>query len=152
VRERLGLELVVLGLADGAAVEERLGLRDLVGRARGAGGLADVGVGRRLVLLRLLLGALGHAVASGDQVDQRGEERHEDQEDDPHRLPPAAELVIAEQVSDDREQCHEVRDEHEGPEEPPDHVPEAIPEIHVQPSIESSAPQRAPLSRTYRVA
>ena len=44
----------------------------------------------------------------GDHIDQRTQERHDDQEDDPHRLPPAAEILITEQVDDDLEQHDQI--------------------------------------------
>ena len=57
----------------------------LVGR-RGPGRVADVGVH---LLFRLALGgqgALAHPTAAHDQVDQRGQERDEDEEEHPDRL------------------------------------------------------------------
>ena len=81
----------------------------------GAGDRLDVLILGGLVLLGLGGAALGHALAAGDQVDQQRQERHEDQEDDPDGLPPAVELVVAEQVTDDGEQRHQVGEEDECP-------------------------------------
>src|SRR5437899_769609 len=63
LRQRLRLQLVELFLADRAAVEQALGLRDLVGRAAAAaaaGGLAHVGVELLLLALLLVQRALRH--------------------------------------------------------------------------------------------
>jgi hypothetical protein len=48
--------------------------------------------------------AVTHATATGDQVDQRRQERDEDQEEHPGRLPPTGQLVVTEEVTDDRDQ------------------------------------------------
>jgi hypothetical protein len=45
-----------------------------------------------------------HPAAAGDQVDQRGQERDEDQEQHPGGLRPAGEFVVAEEVGEDRDQ------------------------------------------------
>ena len=67
---------------------------------------------------------LCHAAPAGDQVDDRGEERHEDQADDPDRFREAARRLVAEKVGNDREHHHEVRDERERDDDEPDDVPE----------------------------
>ena len=62
----------------------------------------------------------GHLVATGDEVDEHAEERHDDHEDHPQRLGPAAQVVAAEDVGDHPEQHHDPGD----PEEPDQHRPE----------------------------
>ena len=47
---------------------------------------------------------VAHAAAAGDQVDERGQERDEDEEQHPCRLGPTRELVVAEEVGEDRDQ------------------------------------------------
>ena len=84
----------------------------------------DVGV---LLLLRQLGatgGALGHATAPHDQVDERGEERQEDQGDDPDRLHDAGGVPVPEEVTEDREHHHQVGHEGEADEDEPHNVPE----------------------------
>src|SRR4051794_19875944 len=113
----LGLDLIVLALADGSGVEQRLGRRDLVsGAARtcvGGGDRPDVFL---LALLRVglrLEPALGHAIATSDQVNERAHDRQDDDEERPQRLRPTAEVPAAEEVPEDPEQTHEPGDEDE---------------------------------------
>ena len=47
----------------------------------------------RLDLLHLRLAAVGHAIVLRDQVDEDAEVRQEDDEDDPDRLHPAADVA-----------------------------------------------------------
>ena len=55
--------------------------------------------------VRLLLdGPLSHPVTASYEVDQPGEERDEDQEEDPDRLPPPGELVVSKQIAHDRDE------------------------------------------------
>src|SRR4051812_7956775 len=97
--ERLGLEGVVLLLCDRAGLEELLRLGDLVSRVTAARDPTDV---------VLLLGVGGlrpgdrpfrHPLRTGDQVDEDRDERQQEQEDNPYRLPETAQLVVAEQVA-----------------------------------------------------
>src|SRR5215218_8848000 len=57
--------------------------------------------------------ALAHFIAAGDQVDQRAEERDEEQDGDPAGLAPSRHLVIAKEVADDDDQDPEVEDQKE---------------------------------------
>ena len=59
-----------------------------------------------------------------DDVDQRAEERDDEDHDDPDRLPAARQVVAAEDVREDRD---EDPDQHE-PEEEDDHRPDHVPE------------------------
>ena len=93
--QRLRLERVELLLSDRAAVEQRLGLLDLRSAAaatlRGDG--LDVGVELLLLAADAVGLAVGHAVVLGDEVDQRAEERQDDQEDHPQRLDPSIDVA-----------------------------------------------------------
>ena len=82
-------------------------------RRTAPGHVLDVVVERLLGLGLLLEGAVGHALAAGDDVDQQAEERSEDQHDDPARLGPAAERLVAEEIDDHAEQHHQHADEDE---------------------------------------
>ena len=64
------------------------------------------------------------AEAEAAQTKERGEERHEDQEQDPGRLSPPGHAVVAEQVADDREQDHQPCGEDEDLENGEQHLPE----------------------------
>src|SRR3546814_20191261 len=75
---------------------------------------------------RRLEGPRCHSVTANEQVDERGEQRNEEQEDDPDCLHPAGGLVIAEQVGDDREEQDQVRDEREADDDQPEEVPKGI--------------------------
>jgi len=55
--------------------------------------------------------ALSHALTARDQVDQHPEEGHQEEDDDPAGLGPSRQLVVAEQIADDRDQDPEVEDE-----------------------------------------
>ena len=119
----LRLERLVLALRDGAGVEQRLRLRDLVGR----GGLRNVA---DVVLLRFLRGldrlrlALAHAGTAHDQVHEWADYLEHKDENDPEGFVSALELVVAEDVAEDREDHHDVGDEHEEREAVPDDVPD----------------------------
>ncbi len=77
------------------------------------GGTYGASVARPPVLAALM--ALGHSPSPGDHIDQCAQERHDDQEDDPHRLPPPAQILITEQIDDDLEQNHEIAAQNKGP-------------------------------------
>ena len=66
--------------------------------------------------------ALGHRVAAGDEVDEHAEERHDDHEDRPQRLGPAAHVVAAEDVDDHPEQQDDPGDPQEQPQHRPEHA------------------------------
>jgi hypothetical protein len=72
--------------------------------------------------------ALRHSVAARDQVDDRRQVGEQDQEDHPDGFDPAGCLVITpEQVGQDVEQDHQVRDEREDDDRRPQEMPERIP-------------------------
>src|SRR5215212_1021739 len=114
--ESLRLQLVELGLADRSRVEKLFGRRDLIGaRAATARGGDRPHI---LILLspHLLLlghGALRHAPAAGDEVDQDPEERHEDDKQAPDSLRPPAHVVATEDVREDIEHAHDPCEEDE---------------------------------------
>src|SRR5215207_6257752 len=94
--------------------------------AGAADGLADV-------LLKALLGGLGggdvppaHVAAVHDQVDQRAEERHDDDEYGPQRLGPSAHLVIAEDVGEDADEQEDPGDPDEDHQHRPEHAQQRI--------------------------
>src|SRR5215470_9515232 len=90
LRECLRLEALEFLLSDGSGVQERLGAADLLRRALwSARNLLDVLVLISLPLRERLRLPLGHAPASGDQVDQRTEPRQYDEQDRPAGLRPA---------------------------------------------------------------
>jgi hypothetical protein len=68
--------------------------------------------------------SLGHARAAGDDVDDRGQHRDEDQPDHPQHLRAAAEFVVPEQVDHDLKHDDQIGHEEEGRHHQPDHVPE----------------------------
>ena len=113
--QRLGLDRVELSRRDRPGVEKLLRLRHLLcrRRRRALRHRPDVLGLCLLVLLSLLGRALCHPAATGDQVDERPEHGQQDQEHAPQRLAPATELVVAEDVREDREQHHEVGEEDE---------------------------------------
>src|SRR3954468_2227725 len=76
--QRLRLECLELGLVDRAAVEQLLGLVDLVRRPRGLRHGLDVVVELRLGGAGLLEVPVAHVPAVGDQVDQHTEPRQDD--------------------------------------------------------------------------
>src|SRR4249919_1877657 len=128
LRERLLLQLVKLGLADGAAVEKLLSGLDLLGWVR------DAHDRRRHVHVFLpaspsskgLLTTFGHSPATGNHVDQDTQERCNDQENDPHRFPPAAEISVSEQIDEDLEQHDQIAAENEGPHQQPEEIRETV--------------------------
>src|SRR3954462_2212470 len=99
----LCLQAVELLLRDRALLAEVVELVQLVDGGA-AGHVLDVALAGLLQVGLVLDRALAHALAADDQVDQRGQERDDDEEEDPHRLPPAGDLVIPEQVDHDRDQ------------------------------------------------
>src|SRR5690349_17150660 len=113
--EGLGLELFELGLADRARVQELLRRGDLVSRCGSLRACDRLDVLRLLLpeLLLVLHGALGHAAATGDQVDQHAEAGKDDDEQDPQRLRAPTQVTAAEQIAEDPEQAHDVREEDE---------------------------------------
>ena len=113
---------------------------------RPAGDRLDVVVELRLSRLRSLRITLCDPVAVGDDVREGAEERHEEDEDQPHDLLAPAHVVPAEDVDDDLEQEKEPQD----PQEEDDDCPERIPERVIgyrqhRASLENS--QVAPASR-----
>src|SRR5205814_863723 len=76
--EGLGLQTVELGLVDRARIQQLLGPGDLLGRGRsgvtGSGDRSNIAVELLLGLLLAGRGSLGHPLAPGEQVDQRGQE------------------------------------------------------------------------------
>src|SRR5688500_1797355 len=70
--------------------------------------------------------AFGHSPAADDHIDQHAEERRDDQEDDPHRLPPAAKILITEQIDDDLEQHDQIAAENKSPDQQPEEVTETV--------------------------
>src|SRR5512132_3688383 len=101
--QRLGLQGVELRLVDRAAVEQLLGLVDLAGRAAAAGHRPDVVVHLRPLAPHILGPALRHPVAVCDQVDERAEERQDDQEGCPGGLAPTGQVVAAKDVGQDQD-------------------------------------------------
>src|SRR4029453_11175662 len=69
---------------------------------------------------------LGHSTAPRDHIDQRAHDWHNDQEDNPDSLPPAAQILITEQIDDDLEQNDQVAGENEGPHQQPEEIREII--------------------------
>src|SRR5215211_5601168 len=125
--QRLLLELVELSLGDGAAVKQALRRRDLIcGTAALTRNRLDVLVRRDLSLLHLSRLPLSHSTTASDQVDNGCEERENDQEDDPERLPPTAQFPVPEQIGNDLEQHHQIHHEEKGPNEEPEEVPETV--------------------------
>ena len=100
--------------------------------------LADVAVELRLLRLRHLGRALGHPAAPHDQVDQRSDQREDHEQDEPARLAPPGQLVVAEDVAD---QGDEHPDEHEQEEEP-QNGPEQLCEAHIGQEHSPSPPCR----------
>jgi len=125
--ERLRLELVELGLADRTGVEELLALGDLIRAGVGRGDRADVVVRLRLRCLRPRRGALPHALAVGDQVDEDAKVGQDDDEDAPGGLRPAADVVPAEHVAEHHDEQPEPDDEREDDQ----HVPQEAGEVVV---------------------
>src|SRR6478609_3741259 len=131
-----GLDLRELLGRDGSAVEERLGLVELVG-GRGGGAAGDA---LDVLLLRSHLGlsgqhlALGHATAADDEVDEGGEEGDDEERQHPQHLREPTELLVPEEVSEDVEQHDEVGHEEEGPHK----QPEEAPEVHGEPVLSLS--------------
>jgi hypothetical protein len=122
--ERLRFQAGELIGRDRAGIEQTLGVADLV-RWRLARQLPDVGLDFTLRPLYCRLLPAGHAGPSGNDVDQRRQERQQDQADDPQSLAEATEFAVAEQIGDDLEHHEQVRDEHEGRK----HQPEKIPKV-----------------------
>ena len=122
LRQGLRLDGLVLGLRDGAAVEQLLGLVDLARRAAVAGHRPDVVVHLRPLALRVLGPAMRHPVALRDQVDEHAEERQHDHEDRPSRLAPPREVAPAKDVGEDQD--HHPDPGH--PDEEDDHGPEDV--------------------------
>src|SRR5215216_5016269 len=98
---------------------------ELVDRC-GPRGLADVALEMPPDLGLLLDGAVPHAVSAHDQVDEGGQERDEDQEEDPDRLRPSRQLVVPEEVADDREEHHDPGDEEEDPDDGDEGITEGV--------------------------
>src|SRR5262245_8483571 len=93
-----GFELL---LVDRPRVEQLLRVGQL---GRGASsGLPDVRVEGLLLLERLFLVALGHALAVGDQIDQHAEEREHDDQEGPAGFAPPMDVVPAEYVGEDHD-------------------------------------------------
>src|SRR5215831_14833761 len=110
--ERLGLEPVELFFADGARVEEGLGVDNLI-RGRRSSELPDIGFGRGPGPLCLRPLPLRHPPAARNDVHERGQERQEDQADEPEELGETAQLAVPEQVHDNLDQDEEVGQEDE---------------------------------------
>src|SRR6476620_10992596 len=118
------LEPVELGLRDGSRVQHRLGLGDLVGRGRLCGNLTAVGILPLLERLRAPHRPLGHASATDGEVDERGQDRHKDQHNNPDGPCDTGRLLVAEEVSTDVEQHHQVGREGKRDDDEPHDVPE----------------------------
>jgi hypothetical protein len=85
-----------------------------------------VAVQLRLRGLRLLDVPFGNVPALGDQVDEAAEEGQEDDENRPGRLPPAADVMAAEEIAEDGEQEPEEQDPGEEDEQRPHHLAERV--------------------------
>jgi hypothetical protein len=64
--------------------------------------------------------------AARDQVNQCGEEGKDDQHNHPDRLPPAAQLFVAEEIAEDLEEDHQLHGKNEGPDQEPEEVPKSM--------------------------
>jgi hypothetical protein len=124
--KRLRLELLELLLVNRATVEQALRRRNLFGRIATSRNGLDVLIGGSLRFLHFAGLPFGHAPATCDQVDEGCQEGEDDQENDPDRLPPAAEIPVPEEVSDDVEQHHEVEHKEECPNQEPEEIPETV--------------------------
>ena len=128
----LALACLVVLRRDRAAVAQLGELGQLVRGARRARRVTHVGTHVGLVLLGRLDRAFGHRVASRDEVDERTQPGDEDDEDAPHRLAPAAELAVAEDVADDVEQQHDPCEQQHEPEHRYEDFPESEVVCHVR--------------------
>jgi hypothetical protein len=124
--ERLGLQLVELLLGNRTAIQQALSGSDLFGWVAPARNALNVLIGGGLSASHLSRLALAHPAAACDQVNDRREEWKDDQEDDPQRLPPPAQIPVTEQINNDLEQHHQVAHEEEGPDQKPEPVRETI--------------------------
>lgn len=124
--ERSGLQLVELLLGNRTAIQQAFCGSDLFGWVATARNALDVLIGRSLGSSHLSRLALAHPAAACDQVNDRREEWKDDQEDDPQRLPPPAQIPVTEQINNDLEQHHQVAHEEEGPDQKPEPVRETI--------------------------
>ena len=88
--------------------------------------LPHLGVEALLLCSGVVDRPLGHRVPADDQVDEDAEERHEDHEDGPRRLAPAAQVAAAEDVAEHPEQQHQPHDPEEEDQHAPEHAAERI--------------------------
>src|SRR5664279_4650685 len=107
----------------------------LIARGRGMSERQVAAAARDLLDVRVRLAlrlphgghlALTHPAPACDQVHQRAQERDEDQHQNPDPLPDPGQLVIAEEVAQDLEEHHQVREEDEAPDDDPDKPPEVL--------------------------
>ena len=114
--ERPCLDLVELLLGNRSRVEKGLRRGDLIGRARSGGAAGDGLDVLILPLLELLVRldrAVGHPPTSNKQVREHSDERQREDEHHPQRLREAAEVLAAEEISEDPPQGHEPCEEDE---------------------------------------
>src|SRR5918995_7513985 len=126
LRERHPLDPLELGLVDGATVEKLLRLGDLVARPFLGRDVAHVLL--ELTAPRPCVGraALGHLLALRDHVDEDPEKGQHDYEQRPRGLPPARDVVAAEEVREHRDQEPEPDHPSEEDEHGPDDVEQRV--------------------------
>ena len=97
---------------------------------------------------------LGHAPATSDQIDQRAQPGHEDQQEGPPSLPPATERAVAEEVEQAAEPHHQGCDPDEEPEAPEENFAEVsgdrVHDVGSSRSGLSSGPRRKEVPRLER--
>src|SRR5262249_6996018 len=120
--ENLGLSLLELSLGDDAAILQVRELGKLVGAAAGARGITHVRAELLLVGLLLADAPFLHRTAPGDEVNQDAEERQDNDEDEPERFGPSAQVLAAENVEDYPEE----QEDPQHPEEEPQHRQERV--------------------------
>src|SRR5690348_15345053 len=147
--EDLGLLAFELFGRDDSAVTQLGQLGQLVGRGlRTPRGVLDVLAELPVLLLCLLLGALLHAAAAGDQVDQDADQRNEQHEDEPQCLGPAGQVMAAEDIDEDIDQNpdpeHPEEDLENRPERPEQWVRVGTSEWHGDPMSGNNASMDRP--------
>ena len=106
----------VLSRSDGARLLKVGSLLQLVG-VRGTCNLTNVLVSLCLGCLQASLLTSSHTATANNEVDQGTEPPGNDEQDDPHRLSETRNVVVAEQIGEDREENHQVGDENKRPDE-----------------------------------